>query len=390
MNGKVVFVSTTNSHKGGGVFEVICQLGRALYKKGVDLSITWHNDEEGLKEKDAYGDVPLLNYRQGEQYPLKMIAYSPDMTKQLLGVQPSILHSHGLWMYNSYAVKECKRRMPSIKTVITPHGMLDPWAVKNSGWKKKVVGWLFENENLRSADCVHALNHSEYESIRAYGLTNPIAIIPNGITLPENVIYERGKGRKVMLFIGRIHPKKGIAELLEGISLLRERQPEMMNQWTVRIAGWDQLGHTDFLKDRCKQLELDDFVDFIGPVLGKEKETELCGADAYVLTSFSEGLPMSVLEAWAYRLPVVMTDQCNLPDGFENKAAIHVTTNPQSIADGLTKLFSMTDKERKQIGENGYNLVKKNYTWDSIADQTIQLYDWLLHGGEKPVFVHLD
>ena len=99
---------------------------------------------------------------------------------------------------------------------------------------------------------------------------------------------------------------------------------------------------------------------------------------------------MSVLEAWSYELPVIMTDECNLPDGFDNNAAVRVTTNPTSIADGLEKIFRRSDEERIQMGMNGLKLVRKNYTWDCIADKTIRLYKWLLEGGEKPSFVHLD
>ena len=79
---------------------------------------------------------------------------------------------------------------------MTPRGMLDPWAVKNSAWKKKIVGWLYEYRNLRSADCIHALCQSEYESIRKFGLKNPVAIIPNGITLPQITSFDRNGNRK--------------------------------------------------------------------------------------------------------------------------------------------------------------------------------------------------
>lgn len=135
---------------------------------------------------------------------------------------------------------------------------------------------------------------------------------------------------------------------------------------------------------------MDDVVKFIGAIYGEQKEKELCQADAFVLTSYSEGLPMSVLEAWAYKLPVLMTDFCNIPEGFDADAAVRVDTTPESIAEGLIKMFSMSDKRLEQIGNNGYNLVKEHFTWEYVASQTIELYEWLTEGGEKPLFVRLD
>ena len=387
MKDKVIFVTMARSHKGGGVFEVVYQLGTALLRNGVDIEVTWRDGVEARADRHLFGKMSLLEFSTPQVPVLKQIGWSPNLLKNLTNRKPSIIHSHGIWMYNSYVVKECKKQNPNIKTVITPHGMLDHWAVKNSRWKKKIVGWLFENKNLQAADCIQALNQSEYMSIRQYGLKNPVAIIPNGITLPMNLKYNRCKSIKTLIFIGRIHPKKGIAELLEGLHMLNNNNPGVMKNWKIRIAGWDQHGHTEFLKGKSSELGLEGIVEFIGPVLGENKENELCNADAYVLTSFSEGLPMSVLEAWSHELPVVMTDECNLTDGFKNGAAIRVTTEAQSIARGLEKLFTMSDEERTAMGKKGLELVKKSYTWDGIADMTIQLYQWLLEGGEKPGFV---
>ena len=275
------------------------------------------------------------------------------------------------------------------KVVITPRGTLDSWALGNSHLKKKVARLLFENKNLELADCIHALNYSEYESIRNLGLTNPVAIIPNGINLPSNNVKRKGY-KKTLLFMGRIHPKKGLSELIDALKIMKQSYPLLLESWELKIAGWDEIGHEKYLQQKVLQYELDDYVEFIGPILGQKKEQVLENSDAFVLTSFSEGLPMSILEAWAYKLPVLMTDQCNLPDGFTNKAAIRVKTIPDNIANGLYKLFSMDDSQRNTMGQNGYNLVCKDYTWSKVADKTILLYRWLLEGGDTPEFVKLD
>ncbi len=386
---KIALLGARNSHLSGGLYNSVRCLGLALYHKGTDVKLFSFDDRYSKEDLYAYGELPIIKYHRTRIPILKQYYYSSDLIGLLENDAPDIIHSQAVWLYTSYATRHFERNNKA-KIIITPRGTLDPWALKVSKIKKGIIKRLVENDNFKNADCFHALNVSEYKSIRAYGLTNPVAIIPNGINLPKNEDYDRNKVKKVLLFVGRINPKKGIAELLDALKIIKDDNPELMEKWVVRIAGWDQRGHLEYLKAKCIDLGLDKYVSFIGPVLGDEKAKEHLKADAFVLASYSEGLPMSVLEAWSYKLPVVMTDQCNLPDGFENNAAIRVTTDSNSIAEGLTRLFSMKDEERIMIGENGYNLVKREYTWDGIADKTIQLYKWLLNGGEKPAFVKLD
>lgn len=151
---------------------------------------------------------------------------------------------------------------------------------------------------------------------------------------------------------------------------------------------WSQIGHIDELKRIVQENHLVDYVDFVGEVHGKEKEKLLCEANAFILPSFSEGLPMSILEAWAYQLPVLMTDFCNIPEGFTSESAIRIEPSAENIANNIEILSSLSNEELVKMGVNGYSLVKKKFCWEEIAKQTIQLYEYLLNGGEKPDFVY--
>lgn len=387
---KSLFLTAWNSRSYGGVTEVVRQLGQAIVEKGdMDFSVLSFDDKFSDEDRPGYGDIPMEYYHVTNFPVLNKLGVSPDLYKKLCELKPEVIETQGIWMYFSAAALKFKKKFGA-KVVVAPHGMLDPWAVKNSAWKKKLVGHLFEYENLHKADCIKALCKSEYDSIREFGLKNPVAIIPNGINLPEGVTYDRQREKKTMLFVGRIHPKKGIRELIEGLALVRETHPGLLNMWQIRIAGWDQLGHTEELIALAEAKGLKGTVSFIGSVFGEKKQEELCKANAFVLTSFSEGLPMSVLEAWAYKLPVLMTDFCNIPEGFEADAAVRVETTPESIAEGLVKMFSMSNERLEQIGNNGFNLVKERFTWEHIADQTHELYKWLTEGGKMPSFVKLD
>ena len=115
----------------------------------------------------------------------RAFGYAPELSRALDAARLDLVHTHGLWMYPSVAAAWRWATRWKRPLVVSPHGMLEPWAVRNSAWKKRIAGWLFENRHLRRAACLHALNDAEYEAIRAYGLTNPVAVIPNGVDLPE-------------------------------------------------------------------------------------------------------------------------------------------------------------------------------------------------------------
>jgi poly(glycerol-phosphate) alpha-glucosyltransferase len=277
--------------------------------------------------------------------------------------------------------------------------MLDPWALKNSRWKKRIAWTLFEHAHLREARCLRALCKSEADSIRQLGLGNEIAIIPNGIDLPTESpasppwadVIEPGK--KVLLYLSRIHPKKGLANLLKAWAA--ERKTE---EWILAIAGWDQGGHEAELKQLCAELKIP-FTDmrepatnnpqpatvlFLGPQFNAAKLACYHHCDAFVLPSFSEGLPMVVLEAWANAKPVVMTAECNLPEGFQAGAALKIEPTENSVGVGLNELFRMTEAERVAMGGRGRELVVARFTWPRIAQQVEEVYAWMLGGGAKP------
>jgi poly(glycerol-phosphate) alpha-glucosyltransferase len=297
-------------------------------------------------------------------------------------------HQHGIWLDDQWATLQWQKKTGK-PVVISPHGMLDPWALKHSEWKKKLIRKVFADESLRRATCLHALCRSEAESIRALGLTNPIAIIPNGVSLPE-INHSESTGRecatedtrpKRLLFLGRIHPKKGLQELLEAWC---SAPGEWRDHWKLCIAGWDDGGHEAKLKTTVSQYRLEESVEFTGPQFGAQKEQLLRNADAFILPSFSEGLPMSVLEAWAYGLPVVMTEHCNLPEGFAAAAAICVEPNPDSILQGIIELAGMPGETLTKMGSNGRQLVMQRFAWSEIADMMRSVYDWCITKDNPP------
>jgi poly(glycerol-phosphate) alpha-glucosyltransferase len=311
-----------------------------------------------------------------------------------------LLYAATLWKYPSWAALQWAEHSGK-PMMVAPHGSLDSWALSNAAWKKRIAALFFKNRQLRKASCIRALCQSEANSIRAYGLTNPIAVIPNGVEMPEaNPTKPEIGGRKTLLFLGRLHPKKGLPNALRAFKkAIASRPSPVDSSWQFVIAGWDQGGHEAELMRLCDVLGLkseklkgesgkigssDSEVVFYGPAFREEKKVLLRSANAFILPSLSEGLPMSVLEAWAFGLPVVMTAECNLPEGFSANAAIRIDVQSESIASGLDLLFSKNATDLEAMGGRGRELVNRLFTWQTIAGQMKEAYNWMLGGGSPP------
>ncbi len=313
------------------------------------------------------------------------LGYSRGLRRALLEFDGDVMQTHGIFKHTSADVRSVAKRS-NTPYVVAPHGMLDSWALKQSRLKKKIALWWFESQHLRDARCFHALCRSEAADIRRCGYRQPICVIPNGVDLPEPIVHSKGTDRpKTLLFLGRIHPKKGLQELLLAWKQCHRDDANLVRHCRLVIAGWDDGGHEQRLRTWTIDNELTGSIQFVGPVFGDTKTQWLRESDGFVLPSYSEGLPMSVLEAWSYRLPVIMTDHCHLPEGFAHDAGIQITTEPDSIATGLRRWMESESDELQRIGNNGHELVARSFSWEQIASQYIAMYRWML-GGEMPEF----
>ena len=262
--------------------------------------------------------------------------------------------------------------------------MLDPWAMAQSRLKKRVAWRLVERGHLQEAACVHALTAAEAEAVRALGIETPIAIVPNGVALPDpGEAPRRGEGPRRLLFLGRLHPKKGLDPLLRAWRLLRVEAPAVARRWHLDIVGWGEVGYQRRLRALAVQLGVDDGVTFVGPRFGADRDDSFRHADAFVLPSFSEGLPMAVLEAWSYGLPAFVTDACNLTEGYTAGAAIRIEPDAEALAATLAR--ELDDDERLgRVGAAGRRLVAERFTWAQVAESWREIYGWCLGWNEAP------
>jgi glycosyltransferase involved in cell wall biosynthesis len=370
------------SRSAGGLFDAVRNLTLETERQHRYLPcVIGLDDPNSRLDRPQWGKIDIKAMRVRGP---RIFGYAPEMLTTLRSENPDVLHIHGLWMYTSVAaVRWARQGRPY---VVSPHGMLDPWALKNSQWKKRISAALYENRHLRGAACLHALNHAEAEAMRAYGLKNPICVIPNGVELPVEPISESSPRRnRTLMYLGRLHPKKGLPLLVEAWSRVQREAEE--SGWRLIIAGWDQLGHQSELQSLATKLHSRSSIEFAGARFGEAKSALFRDASAFVLPSLSEGLPISVLEAWSWRLPVLMTTNCNLPEGSRAGAAIMMEADIDDICGALSKLFSMDSNQREAMGAKGRRLVEEQFRWPRIADQMTQVYDWVLGRGPRPVCV---
>jgi poly(glycerol-phosphate) alpha-glucosyltransferase len=265
--------------------------------------------------------------------------------------------------------------------VITPHGMLDGWALNQSRWKKRAFRWLAEDRILSHAAAIHALCAPEAAAIQRFGFGNPIVVIPPGLEIDPRSSADTSRLREpVVLFLGRLHPKKGVDLLFAAFEQIAGKHPA----WRLVFAGPDQSAQRRTLEEHTRAAGLEARTSFVGPVYGAEKAALLRSAAVFALPSHSEGVPIAVLEAMAHGLPVAISKACNLPEVEAAGAGLIGDSDPQSIAQILDRLMAASDAERNAMGKSGRELVAARFGASAMAERCLDLYRWIRSGGEPP------
>lgn len=379
---KVLILTYSVTRTAGGVFDAVRDLFVNSAFKKHQLKIFSFIDENIDKDRPSWKGIPMKLFK-----PFPML-FSPKTRTALLKESPDIFHMEALWRYPQFLMVTWKKHKKA-PIVCTPHGMLDPYIIKNQGVVKRLVSNLFFQKSLEAVDCYHALCQKELEDIRAYGLKQPVAIIPNGINLPDQDLkFEKSDNKKHLLYLGRLHKKKGVDLLLKALAAINREEKGLLDNWQIDLVGWDHEGCKAELEKIVSENRLEDKVVFHGGLFGKDKQRMYANADGYILPSHGEGLPMTVLEAWSWKLPVVMTPECHIPEGYAADAAIKINDTVESVEEGLKNFFGLSDEERQSMGMRGYDLVRENFTWDVSARKMIEVYEWLLGRSEKPDFVY--
>lgn len=390
---KAAHLLSSVSRNAGGLFYCAKRLTQAVAaEEKFQIEVLGLEDEFSKEDLPEWSPVPARAFSSSGPNAYR---YSSALRRALFSAEVEVLHLHGLWMYPSRAAL-LWRKQTRQALVVSPHGMLDPWALKNSPLKKALANFLFQRKCLEEAACLSSLCDSETQSIRDLGFKQAICQIPNGVDLP--LAREAGpapwtgslkESDKVLLFLGRLHPKKGLEALVEAFARVQAAKSKGSEDWYLVLAGWDQNGHQEELQALVKKHGMEKRIFFPGPLFGASKDNAFRAASAFILPSFSEGLPVAVLEAWSYALPVLMTPECNLPEGFKHDAAVKITNDVDTLEVSLKNYLAGDLEEHKAMGERGLALVAEQFSWKRIGRDMNAVYQWLLEGGPAPACVKL-
>ena len=380
----------------GGLGEVAIDLSRTLSARGIDStvwtlssadSMEWAADRRSLRSNEAVAFACTGP---------RSVGYSHTLQRALAGTDAggTIVHQHGIWLGLSAAVHRWSSHAGG-KVVIAPHGSLDQWAIARSRTKKWVASRLYENANLRRAACLHALSGEEAAALRKFGLKNPIAVLPNGVNVAwagQTLDSESFRARhhispeaKVLLFLSRLHPKKGLDLLFQAIA---ERGAGFQG-WILLAAGSGEPAYERELATLAASLGISDSIRFVGHLGDPERRQAFGAAQAFVLPSRSEGFPMAALEALACGVPVLTTTA--FPGAFlaETRSGWRVPPEQQSITAGLAELTRSSLETLSAMGSRGKEYVLRELTWERTAARVAQVYQWLLGMQEVPECVRL-
>lgn len=380
---KIVHVITSIDPGKGGPQAVVMRLAAAQAACGHAVHVVTQADPATFEQVTRLGSViPGFEAVHWHVLPVPTLVEEilclrarPLMTDIL--ADASHLHLHGVWepILVSAATIASRHGVPYC---VCPAGMLDRWSLQQKAWKKRLALRLGCRRMLDEAAFIHALNRDEVDLMRPLRLMAPAVIIPNGVfaeefaDLPSPDLFHARislpPGRSFVLFLSRLHYKKGLDLLAEAFRLIANRFPEV----DLVVAGPDGGAEREF-RERVRAFGIEERVHMTGPLYGDAKLEAFAAAACFCLPSRQEGFSIAITEALACGRPVVITDSCHFPEVAHAGAGAVVPVTAPAIAGGLARILS-DPAAAEAMGRNGRRLVLENYTWPRIAEMTIRLY----------------
>lgn len=378
----------------GGPSRTVTSLCSSIRRLGISVDLVAGVDRSS-DERLIRPEECRVNLRLVDAWALGHLNLYPGFLstlKELLGesIKPTLIHDHGIWGSSNFAAWRAARSH-GVPYILSPRGMLEPWALQFKARKKKLAWLLYQQRIVASASAVIATSEQEGENVKRLSPKKPVAIIPNGVDMPT--LHDLPSNRSIggnngtVLFMSRIHPKKNLIGLLHAWKSLN---PELSENWRLRIAGPDEGGHVREVAALVIELGLQDYVELIGPVSEDSKATAYRSADIFVLPSFSENFGVVVAEALAYGLPVIATKGTPWDELPNRGCGWWVAPDQQSLTGALTTAMSCSYEDRGTMGAIGRAYAQAEFSWIKIAQQTIEVYRWVLDQGAKPDCVWSD
>jgi glycosyltransferase involved in cell wall biosynthesis len=353
---KVIHFIAGIDKKEGGTAEYMRLLGSEL-KNHVELIVA-----TGISENPI--DIAGVKIKFFKTSVLRWFSMLNEFQQFLIDEKPDLVHINGIWSPENWGFQK-KAQELGIKVILSPHGMLEPWILDQNPWKKKIGLFLYQKKAIQKVLFLHATAQMEADNIRVLGFKTPIHIIPNGIDLVDVKVIKEYYGTKKMVFLSRIHPKKGIELLLEAW------RNSSTDDWTLEIAGNGDKEYIETLNQSAKNLKN---VNFVGAKYGEDKWDFLRSADVMVLPTYSENFGIVVAEALAVGVPVITTQGTPWEDLESYNCGWWIDLSVENLKSTFLKIFNTPADILDTMGNNAKILVKEKYDIKAIGKNMVEFY----------------
>lgn len=359
---KIIHYIPSIDRMAGGISTYMQVLAKPLGTMA-EVHIMTHASENPLPmENCKVHDIPRYRPFSG--------VWKKAVVDLLDSVRPDIVHVNCCWTPDCAMIQRLAQKR-GYKVVLTPHGMLEPWIIKRHYWTRKVPAlWLYQKAAVQRADCVQATAESERDNLLKLGYNSNIKVVRLGIDAESIEMKKSWKKTRQILFLSRVHVKKGINFLVEAADVLRNE----LQGYKILVAGEGDADYVEALKRMICDRGLQDIVQLIGGVYGDEKWRLFQTSDFFVLPTHSENFGLAIAESLASGTPVITTVGTPWSDLNSSEAGAWIEIGTETLVETLRRFLSLSEDELETMGRNGRKLIETKYSAHVMAEQMMEVY----------------
>lgn len=373
-----ICIITSTIDKGyGGPARSVPILAKGLAQNGVNTIL--------LTQESANMNTHLLEGSNVKLVKIPKNRFNTEVKDVIINGNFDVLHIQNLWDPFIHKIAKLARKL-NIPYIMTPRGMLEPWSLSQKKWKKKIALALYQKEDLRKAACILATSYMEAKHIRDLGIEVPIAVIPNGIDISEYSCRDLAyitSVKKQIIFLSRIHQKKGIELLIQAWERINEKYPE----WSIVIAGNGDESYIRSLAEIIESKPIRKSMKIVPPVFGIKKIQLYYESSIFILPTYSENFGMVIAEAMSCGVPVITTNGTPWQELNGLEIGWCIDLNVDNLTKALSEAINLGQKALFEMGQKASSYIKNNYQYTQVAKKNIAVYDWIITHGEKPKYI---